>query len=146
MATATAMATPTSTATAMATPTSTATAMATPTSTATAMATPTATPLPPTPTATCTENCEYYTIFISSTDLNASYNNTVVVDYKTCFGAGATGSISYNAAGTYVNAVCVDSFAIPQPDPDIYYYSAAPPGNKVTATNSSGSINGFCCF
>jgi len=101
----------------------------------------------PTPTTTCANNCYSYDIFISSTDLNASYNNTVVVDYYTCFGAGATGSISYNAAGTYVNAVCVDAFAIPTFVPDIYYYfPSASPGNKVTATASSGSINGFCCI
>lgn len=123
------------------TPTPTTTPTSTPASTQEVTPTPT-----PTPTSGSSCNCEYYSFTISALDVESSYNGTVYADYFTCEGEGAvTATYTFAGAGTYTDVVCVYSFAIPTPDPYIYYYASSPEVTKITASNSSSSVGGFCC-
>jgi hypothetical protein len=145
--TTTTTATPTTTTTTAAPTTTTTTAAPTTTTTTTTAAptTTTTTATPTTTTTTCAEFCEYYNIFIHQTDINNAKDNTVIVDYYTCFGGGAiTGSESYMSAGTYPSDVCISLNALVL-EPDVYYYDPIPPYNKVTSTLSSGSASGLNC-
>jgi hypothetical protein len=105
--------------------------------------TTTTTTVAPTTTTTtaASSNCESYNLTISGTDLSASYDNTVWVDYYPC-GSDTLSDKYFTVAGTYANNICVNSFAI-DPNPYIYYYTSLG-GSKVTASNSSFEIAGFC--
>jgi hypothetical protein len=105
--------------------------------------TTTTTTAAPTTTTTTTpsSNCESYNLTISNTDISASYDNTVWVDYYPC-GSDTLANKYFTVAGTYANDICVNSFAV-DPNPYIYYYTSLG-GSKVTASNSSFEIAGFC--
>jgi hypothetical protein len=87
--------------------------------------TPTYTPTgpPPTPTNTPTNtptqtscNCVYFDVTIVPTDLflatgntgpNAIYNNKIMINWANC--NSVVSQLTYNAAGTYANSICVGS-------------------------------------
>jgi hypothetical protein len=91
-------------------------------------------------------NCEYYGFTISSLDIGASYNLTVYADYFTCAGAGAvTATYTFPSSGIYNDVICVYSFAIPTPDPYLYYYDSPLEITKIFASNSSFNLSTQCC-
>ena len=114
----------------------------TPTSTPTTTQTPTPTNTPSSDSC----NCEYYGFSISALDIGASYNATVYADYFTCAGEGVvTSTYTFPSSGSYSDVICVYSFAIPSPDPYIYYYSSSPEITKIPASNSSFNLSTQCC-
>jgi hypothetical protein len=102
------------------TPTLTPTKTLTPTPTVTPGGTATVTPTPtktktPTPTPT-TCSCFYFNVTITSIDLsvasgntggNAIYNNKMLINYTNC--NSVISQLTYDAAGTYTNSICVGS-------------------------------------
>jgi len=143
--TATPTPTPTATPTATPTPTPTATPVpptATPTPTPTATPTVTATPTPtPTSTPTPEQNCSYYDLVISQTDIDNSNSNVIYINYYNCADPTVLTTTNF-IAGTFPDALCACDLAIASPF--LYYYDQSEPPNITVAMNSSATQSGNC--